>query len=387
MGKVIWIIAAVAAIVILVIVANLTGGRQVETLPTETGDISTWVEETAYVQAQDELTIQSPQGGKIVQVAVTTGQTVSVGQVLLVMENPDLQYQLETAAVQTEQLRGQLAAAAIAQEQARLDLDEDQKNLERTRQLFQSGAISQAEYDAAVQKNLTLQKGLASQQQARQSLLRQLERQNELDQQLQENSRQLTITSPAAGTVLDLPAKVQQTVAAGTDLVQIGNAANLELKADLLSDDVGAVNPGQTVEITAPILGDTVISGTVMQIYPRAYEKVSALGVIQRRVSVIISLPVTDKLEPGYEVQVKIVTSRKSGVVTLPRTAIRLNDQGENEVLAVVDGKIKHVKVKIGLKNPEKAEITSGIKAGQRVVRDAGTDIKENTRVKIQAES
>lgn len=387
MGKVIWIIAAVAAIVILVIVANLTGGRQVETLSAETGDISTWVEETAYVQAQDELTIQSPQGGKIVQVAVTTGQTVSVGQVLLVMENADLQYQLETAAVQTEQLRGQLAAAAIAQEQARLDLDEDQKNLERTRQLFQSGAISQAEYDAAVQQNLTLQKGLASQQQAHQSLLRQLERQNELDQQLQENSRQLTITSPVAGTVLDLPAKVQQTVAAGTDLVQIGNAANLELKADLLSDDVGAVNPGQTVEITAPLLGDTVISGTVMQIYPRAYEKVSALGVIQRRVSVIISLPVTDKLEPGYEVQVKIVTSRKSGVVTLPRTAIRLNDQGENEVLAVVDRKIKHVKVEIGLKNPEKAEITSGIKAGQRVVRDAGTDIKENARVKIQAES
>ena len=65
MGKVIWIIAAVAAIVILVIVANLTGGRQVETLPTETGDISTWVEETAYVQAQDELTIQAPRAARL----------------------------------------------------------------------------------------------------------------------------------------------------------------------------------------------------------------------------------------------------------------------------------------------------------------------------------
>jgi multidrug efflux pump subunit AcrA (membrane-fusion protein) len=88
-------------------------------------------------------------------------------------------------------------------------------------------------------------------------------------------------------------------------------------------------------------------------------------------------------LEPGYEVQVRIETSLQQNVVTLPRTAIRVNEQGQNEVLAIIDGKIKHSKVEIGIRNPEKAEVVSGLKAGQRVVRDASMDVKENTRVKI----
>ena len=377
------LIAAVIAIAALFIILTLTGGQQIEVIKAETGDISTWVEDTAYVQSQDEVTIQTLQGGKVVKVAVETGQKVSAGQELIVIENPDLQYQLNVAAVQTEQLQGQLAATAIALEQSRLELKEDQKNLQRSRQLFTSGAISQAEYDADVQRNLTLQKAVESQQQSQQSLQRQLEKQNTLYQELQETSQQLAIKSTVAGTVLDLPVKEQQMVMAGSVLAQIGNANELELKTELLSDDVGAVKVGQKALISAPILANTVLEGEVIKIYPRAYEKVSALGVVQRRVPVLVSLPSADLLEPGYEVQVKIETSQKSKVITLPRTALRINNKGQNEVLTVINGKIKHLPVTIGIKNPEKMEIISGLKAGQIVVRDASTDIKENTRVKI----
>lgn len=383
MKKKIWIVAVIAVAAALLIIQTLTGGQQVEVLKAESGDISTWVEDTAYVQSRDEVTIQASQSGKIVRVAVETGQKVSAGQELLVMENPDFQYQLNAAAVQTEQLQGQLSASAIALEQSRLDLKEDQKNLVRSRQLFESGAISQVEYDVSVQRNLTLQKAVESQQQTQQSLRRQLEKQNTLYQELKETSQQLVVKSTAAGTVLDLPVKEQQTVIAGAALAQIGSVNDLELKTELLSDDIGAVKVGQKVAISAPLLGDTVLEGQVTKIYPRAYEKVSALGVIQRRVPVLVSLPASELLEPGYEVQVRIETSLKRNVVTLPRTAIRVNDQGQNEVLAVMDGKIKHIKVRIGIRNPEKAEIISGLKAGQNVVRDASTDIKENTRVKV----
>ena len=377
------LIVVVIAVAALLIIQTLTGGQQIEVFKAETGDISTWVEDTAYVQSQDEVTIQASQSGKIVRIAVETGQMVSAGQELIVIDNPDLQYQLNAAAVQTEQLQGQLSAAAIALEQSRLDLKEDQKNLERSRQLFASGAISQAEYDVSVQRNLTLQKAVESQQQSQQSLHRQLEKQNTLYQELKETSQQLVVKSNVAGTVLDLPVKEQQTVMAGTALVQIGNVNDLELKTELLSDDIGAVKVGQKAAISAPILEDTVLEGEVIKIYPRAYEKVSALGVVQRRVPVLVSLPPAELLEPGYEVQVRIETSLKRNVITLPRTALRVNDKGQNEVLAVMDGRIKHKQVQIGIRNPEKAEIISGLKAGQTVVRDVSTDIKENTRVKI----
>lgn len=378
-----WIGAGIAIAVALLIIQTLTGGQQVEVLKAETGDITTWVEDTAYVQSRDEVTIQASQSGKIVRIAVETGEQVSAGQELLVMDNPDLQYQLNATAVQTEQLQGQLSASVITVEQARLDLAEDQKNLGRARQLFESGAISQADYDASVQRNITLQKAVESQQQIQQSLRRQLEKQNTLYQELKGTSQQLVVKSTAAGMVLDLPIKEQQTVMAGTSLVQIGNINDLELKTELLSDDVGAVKVGQKATISAPLLGDKVLEGKVTKIYPRAYEKVSALGVIQRRVPVLISLSPSQLLEPGYEVQVRIETSLQQNVVTLPRTAIRVNEQGQNEVLAIIDGKIKHSKVEIGIRNPEKAEVVSGLKAGQRVVRDASMDVKENTRVKI----
>lgn len=377
------LIVVVIAVAALLIIQTLTGGQQIEVFKAETGDISTWVEDTAYVQSQDEVTIQASQSGKIVRIAVETGQMVSAGEELIVIDNPDLQYQLNAAAVQTEQLQGQLSAAAIALEQSRLDLKEDQKNLERSRQLFASGAISQAEYDVSVQRNLTLQKAVESQQQSQQSLHRQLEKQNTLYQELKETSQQLVVKSNVAGTVLDLPVKEQQTVMAGTALVQIGNVNDLELKTELLSDDIGAVKVGQKAAISAPILEDTVLEGEVIKIYPRAYEKVSALGVVQRRVPVLVSLPPAELLEPGYEVQVRIETSLKRNVITLPRTALRVNDKGQNEVLTVMDGRIKHKQVQIGIRNPEKAEIISGLKAGQTVVRDVSTDIKENTWVKI----
>jgi len=383
MKKRIRIAAVIVIVAALLIMQSLTGGQQVALLSAETGDISTWVEDTAYVQSQDEVTIQASQGGKVVKAAVETGQKVVIGQELLVIDNPDLQYQLNAAAVQTEQLQGQLSASVIALEQSRLDLKEDQKNLERSQQLFESGAISRAEYDVSVQRNLTLQKAVESQQQTQQSLRRQLEKQNTLYQELKETSAQLVVKSPAAGTVLDLPVKEQQTVMVGTLLAQIGSVNDLELKTELLSDDIGAVKVGQKVVISAPILGDTVLEGEVTKIYPRAYEKVSALGVVQRRVPVLVSLPPAELLEPGYEVQVRIETSLKRNVITLPRTALRVNDKGQNEVLAVINGRIKHKQVRIGIRNPEKAEVISGLKAGQTVVRDASTDIKENTRIKI----
>ncbi len=383
MKKKFWMVAVIVIAAALFILLTMQGGERVEVLKAAAGDISTWIDETAYVQSQDEVSIQASQSGKIVKVAVETGQQVRAGQELMVIDNPDLQYQLNAAAVQTEQLQGQLASAAIALEQSRLDLKEDQKNLQRSQQLFESGAISQAEYDADVQRNRSLQKAVEGQQQTQQSLRRQWEKQSILYQELQATSQQLVVTSSAAGTVLDLPVKEQQTVMAGTTLVQIGNVNKLELKTELLSDDIGAVEVGQKVTISAPLLGDTVLAGQVSKIYPRAYEKVSALGVIQRRVPVLISLPAAEMLEPGYEVQVRIETSLKRHVITLPRTAIRVNAQGHNEVLAIIDGKIKHIEVQVGIKNPEKAEIISGIKADQNVVLDASTDIKENTRIKV----
>lgn len=382
--KKMWIMGGILVVIAILIALKLTDGAQVEVLKAEPGSLKTWVEDTAYVQAQDEVVIQASQSGRIVKVAVEVGQKVAAGQELLRMENLDMKYQQDILAVQIEQLQGEVASGQITLEQACLDLAEDQKNLQRDKQLFQAGAIPGAVYEASVQKNLSLQKNVDRQELIRQSLGKQLATQNALYNDLGLRNQQLMVKSPVAGTILDLPAQQEQAIVPGNALAQIGTEGALELKTELLSDDLAGIKLGQKVEITAPILGDMVLNGQVKKIYPRAYEKTSALGVIQRRVPIIISLPANQLLKPGYEVQVKIQTQLKLNSINLPRTAIRVNIQGQNEVLAVVQGRIQHLKVQTGLKNPELVEIRSGLKMGQTVVRDASTDIKENARVKIQ---
>lgn len=384
MKKKIWIFGGAAVVVALLIAFTLTGGQPVEVLKAEQGPLRTWVEDTAYVQARDEVVIQASQSGRIVKVAVEVGQKVAAGQELLVMENLDMQYQQNGLTVQIEQLRGEVASSQIALDQSRMDLEENQKNLQRNKQLFQAGAISKIEYEASVQNNLSLQKAAERQELILQSLNQQFAQQSALYNDLGKRNQELIIKSPLTGTVLDLPAKKEQAIMPGNVLAQVGSQGALELKTELLSDDLAEIKIGQKVEITAPILGDQVLNGKVTKIYPRAYEKTSALGVIQRRVPVLISLPTNALLKPGYEVQVRIETQSKPKVIILPRTAIRVNAQGQNEVLAVVEGRIQHLEVQIGLKNTESVEIRSGLIAGQTVVRDASTDIEENVRVKTQ---
>ncbi len=384
MKKKLWIFGGAAVVIILLIASTVTREQPVEVVQVELDAIRIWVEDTAYVQAKDEVVVEASQSGRIIKIAVEVGEKVTTGQELLIMENLDMQYQQDELAVQIEQLQGQLASGQIALEQYHLDLEEGQKKLQRDKELFQAGAIAKAEYEASVQKRLSLQKVVQKQEVLLQSLNRQLAQQSALYNDVEKRNQQLVIKSPQTGTILDLPAKKEQAVAAGNELVQIGAEGVLELKAELLSDDMSAVKIGQKVEITAPVLGDQVLHGKVSKIFPRAYEKTSALGVIQRRVPVLISLPENELLKPGYEVQVKIETQSKNNVVVLPRTAVRVNAQGRNEVLVVEAGRIRHVTVQTGLKNQELVEISSGLKAGQTVVRDASTNIKENTRVKIK---
>jgi multidrug efflux pump subunit AcrA (membrane-fusion protein) len=124
----------------------------------------------------DEVTIQASQSGKIVRIAVETGEQVSAGQELLVMDNPDLQYQLNATAVQTEQCRTTVRIRHYGGASPAGSCGRPEESGPRPA-AFESGAISQADYDASVQRNITLQKAVESQQQIQQSLRRQLEKQ------------------------------------------------------------------------------------------------------------------------------------------------------------------------------------------------------------------
>lgn len=192
----------------------------------------------------------------------------------------------------------------------------------------------------------------------------------------------MVVKSPAEGIVLDLPVKREEVVSPMTLLASVAVAGQLEVRADILSDDLGEVRPGQKTIISAPVLGQKILLGQVKKIYPRAEEKQSALGIIQRRVPVIINLPEPDLLKPGYEVRVAIETLSRQEVLVLPREAVRTTGGGQREVTIVVKGQVEHRPVQTGLSDQVYIEITGGLEAGDVVVRDGGLELKEKTKVK-----
>lgn len=373
------------ALVLMVLagIAVYTGGATaVDTVSVSRNTISRAVEDTAVVQTIDETPLYAQQSGTVTAVEAGVGQDVQAGQVLLYLDNQDLKIQAAQAEMQMSQTQSGYDSAVAALTRTRLQLADANKNLKRAASLLESGAASQSEYEQAlttVQLLESTEKELISSQQAAQEQIKAL--QTTLAE-TQSKRNQLTVTASIPGKVLSVDVKKGQTIMPGQVLASIGSSQQLELKAHILSDDLAEIAVGQAVNITAPVLGTQVLQGTVTQIYPRAEEKQSALGVIQRRVPVMISLEESATLQPGYEVRVAIQTRQQANALVLPRQSVRTSPNGSKEVFLIKDNRVVIQVIETGLSNSSHVAVVSGLNEGDMVVKDASQDLAKGCRIK-----
>lgn len=208
---------------------------------------------------------------------------------------------------------------------------------------------------------------------------------------LEASGRVLTLTAPADGVVLKRLRESESVVAAGEPLLEIGNpAADLEIVSDLLSTDAVRVKPGAKVRIEQ-WGGDRVLTATVRRVEPSGFTKISALGVEEQRVNVLMGFDdaagAWQALGDGYRVEVRIVIWEAASVVKVPTSA--LVRQGDQWAVFVVDGgRVRRVVVAVGQRNADEAEIQSGLEAGvpvivhpsDRVVDGAPVEVRVNAR-------
>lgn len=371
---------------VLVIIAAAgiwaASSQSVEVIKVKTGDLVQQVEETGYVQSVKEWDVEASESGRIVRIYVSSGDLVDKGQRLMTLENPELDAALNSWRIEQASVQAELKEALVALDKLQAGLVQAERELSRVQALYEQGAAAQTEYDRARENVENIKKDIEAGQTRIEGLRNQLAGLAETGRQLQERQGMLVVTSPIRGTVLDLPVEEGQVVAAGTKTAEIGSLENLEVRVEILSDDVGAVKVGQKAIVSAPVLGDRTVEGRVKKIYPRAYERTSSLGVVQRRVPVIVALSRPDVLRPGYEVLVSIQTLVKPGVLLLPRESVKAADNGEYQVMVVANGRIEYRTIKVGLKNPDYFEVVSGLKEGDLVVKDASQELAEGKRVK-----
>lgn len=383
MKKIYWVILLAIALAGLGYYLG-TAATEVELAAVDQGDILHTVVDTGYVQSADKTDIYASQGGVVVNLPVKVGQGIDKGQVIMVLQNRDLAMSSQQLQIQLSQAQTAVSTTEAALVQSRLDLEDAQANFDRSQELYNAGAVSQVEYDQARSILEKSQAILEAQEQSLQSSKEQVNNYQALLTSSRAKENELEVRSPIAGTLMQLPVQLDEVVTYGALLARVAQAGDLEIKVDLLSDDLSEVQLGQKAQITAPVLGDKVLNGEVIQIYPEAEEKQSALGVIQRRVPTIIILEDNDNLKPGYETRVSIITASASDVLLVPREAVLTADNGQKQVMLVVDGRIKFQDITTGLTDNKNIEITGGLENGDIIVQDASTTLKANARVKAK---
>jgi len=192
----------------------------------------------------------------------------------------------------------------------------------------------------------------------------------------------LPIRSPVSGQVLQVFHESEGVVQAGTLLVEIGDPRDLEIQVDLLSSDAVRVMRGQRVEISN-WGGEGKLAGVVKRTEPYGFKKVSALGIEEQRVNVIVALTSPfeqwQRLGHGYQLDTKIIIWQ-GDVLQLPLTSLfRKGDRWA--VFVEKDGVARLRGVEIGRRNDLSAEITANLKAGERVISHPSDRIADGVKV------
>ena len=213
--------------------------------------------------------------------------------------------------------------------------------------------------------------------------------------QVRLRQRRGTMISPVDGVVLRREVIDERHLAAGTTLLEIGQLDELEVEADVLSQEAVRIAPGQAVDISGPAIGAPAARGIVRRIEPAGFTKVSSLGVEQQRVTIIVAfkssdlvrLRAADRLGVGYRVQVRITTASKSDAVIVPRSVLFRGPAGDWRVYVVQEGRARVHTVRVGLRNDGWAEIVRGLAKGDHVIPAPEADLVDGIRVRPIAAS
>jgi HlyD family secretion protein len=174
----------------------------------------------------------------------------------------------------------------------------------------------------------------------------------------------------------------ESAVAQGTPILELGDPARLEIAVDVLTADAVEVHPGAEAEITG--WGGPSLRGVVRLVEPSAITKISALGIEEQRVTVIVDLAdppeAWARLGDGWRIEARIVTWRGDDVVTVPLGAL-FRDGDDWAVFVVAGGRARQRVITIGHRSADAAEVRSGLEVGEEVVLHPGEGIRDGARV------
>jgi len=409
-----WLISSAAVLALVLAVAWAFAPRpvDVELAPVTQGHFETTIDEDGKTRLADRYVVSAPLAGTLARITLKEGDAVEADMALALLSSVlpamrdertlrELQARVEGAQDNVQRAETRIARSQVA-------LDQAKNEFRRSEQLAQQGFIAPARLDTDRLSSLGVQREVELAAAERRIAVHDLEQARAALGTTREpaasaRQRGFTVRAPSAGRVLRVLQTSEGAVALGAPLFEIGDTHRLEIVAELLTTDALAARPGSRVMIER-WGGPITLEGRVRSVEPAAFTKVSALGVEEQRVRVLIDITSPQAewqaLGDGYRVSVRIVTLAESQAVQVPVSAVfplpadAAGSVGTASgspasapryaVFLADDGHARQVPVVLGARNGSAAWIRSGLAPGQQVIVYPPKGVQGGVRVKAR---
>lgn len=353
------------------------------------------MQEYGKTRVRDRYSVSTPLAGRVGRMLLNRSDSVAQGDAVALLW-PMAPALLNERARAEQAARIAATASALARTQAnvgraRAAMDQAQVELKRSEALAQQGFVSPTQNETG---RLAVRLRIQELESAR---LEENAARHELEQS--QAARQLiapvalggvqpsfTVKAPVSGKVLKVLQQSEGSVLAGAGLVELGDPSKLEVVVDILTEDATEVRPGTVAELLN-WGGAQKLGSTVRWVEPAAFTKLSALGVEEQRVKVVLDITAPaaqwQALGDGFKVDVRVLVQVVENAVMVPVSALFLI--GSRSGVFVVEKDRAYLKeITIQARNGVSAWVKEGLAVGAQVIVYPDSKLKNEAKVKVR---
>ena len=368
----------------------------VETALVSRGRFVKTIDEDGKTRARERYVVSAPIPGRLLRVTLKAGAPVEKGRLLAVIVptapglldvRTERELSARLGAAQAERRR---AAAAV--ERARVALEQARADLESARLLAEKGFIPHTQLERNEREVQSRSKELSAEQFALHATGHQVEQAQAALLRLKQEAEgqvpeaRFEIHSPVAGQVLRVIQESEAAVTIGQPILEIADPNALEVVIDVLTADAGGIRPGAPVRMERGE-GEAPLEGKVRLVEPAAFTKISALGVEEQRVNVVVDFtsPIDQwrNLGDAHRIDAQISVLSRDDAIKVPVSAL-FRQQEQWAVFAVVDGRARARPIRIAARNAREALVEGGVAPGDRVIVYPGDKVRDGVRVDVR---
>jgi len=365
----------------------------VDLVTVERGPLRVTIDADGQTRIREIYEVASPIAGTARRAPVSIGDPVVAGETVVARVEPLSPSLLDARS--RAQARASVAEARAALDVARSELRRAEEEetfarlqFDRTRTLMDRGVTTVTQMETASQSLAVAEAAVAAAQSRVAMSEGALERAEATLVQPDGGAAQtedccVELRAPSDGVVLSIATISEHPVQAGAPLVTVGDPADLEIVADLLSSDAVRIGPG-TRAIVERWGGPDPLQAVLTRIEPAAITRVSALGIEEQRVDAIFEIETPPGERPGlghgFAVFLRIVEWESDDALQVPLGA--LFRRGEDwAVFVAEDGVARERTVTLGERAARRAQILDGLEDGVRIVTHPSDTVADGVTI------